>query len=153
MGGDGHGAERYVDEMKKDIASHHMEDRIFFKGTTTDIQSVYSRASILLCPSQHEGWGLAVTEAMSAGLPVVAFKSCAGVNELVEDGYSGFLTDDSISSMAEALEKLMDGDSLRKEMGKNAQKAMEKFSEEKVWNSWFHLIEKVALSKYRGTIQ
>lgn len=151
--GDGHGAERYVDEMKKDIASHHMEDQILFKGTTTDIQSVYSRASILLCPSQHEGWGLAVTEAMSAGLPVVAFKSCAGVNELVEDGYSGFLTDDSTSSMAEALEKLMDGDSLRKEMGKNAQKAMEKFSEEKVWNSWFHLIDKVALSKYRGTIQ
>lgn len=144
--GDGHGAEHYVDEMKKDIASHHMEDRIFFKGTTTDIQSVYGKASILLCPSQHEGWGLAVTEAMSAGLPVVAFKSCAGVNELVEDGCSGFLTDDDISSMAGALEKLMESDDLRKEMGMNARHSMEKFSEEKVWSSWVHLIDKVVES-------
>lgn len=144
--GDGHGAERYVDEMKKDIASHHMEDRIHFMGTTTDIQSVYGKASILICPSQHEGWGLAVTEAMSAGLPVVAFKSCAGVNELVEDGYSGFLTEDDISSMAGALEKLMENDSLRKEMGKNARYSMEKFSEEKVWSTWTHLLDKVVES-------
>lgn len=148
--GDGHGAEHYVDEMKKDIASHHMEDHILFKGTTTDIQSVYCHASILICPSQHEGWGLAVTEAMSAGLPVVAFKSCAGVNELVEDGYSGFLTEDDTSSMANALEKLMESDTLRKEMGINARHSMENFSEEKVWNSWFHLLEKVTVSNHQG---
>ena len=40
----------------------------------------------------------------------------------------------------------MESDDLRKEMGMNARHSMEKFSEEKVWSSWIHLIDKVVES-------
>lgn len=42
-------------------------------------------------PSRFEGFGLAVVEAMAAGLPVVATR-VAGVSEIVADGETGFLT-------------------------------------------------------------
>lgn len=142
--GDSRGSERYLEEMKNDIVAHHMENRVIYKGTTTDIQSVYEKSAILVCPSEHEGWGLAVTEAMSAGLPIVAYKSCAGVNELVEDGYSGLLVDDGVEPLAAGLAELMTNDTLRKTMGTNAHQAMEKFSKDKVWKQWFRLVDRVA---------
>lgn len=141
--GDSHGSGRYLEEMRNDILSHHMENRIIYKGTTADIQSVYEKSAILVCPSEHEGWGLAVTEAMSAGLPIVAYKSCAGVNELVEDGYSGLLVDDGVEPLAAGLAELMTNDTLRKTMGANAHQAMKKFSKDKVWEQWFRLVDRV----------
>lgn len=142
--GDSRGSERYLEEMKNDIVAHHMENRVIYKGTTTDIQSVYEKSAILVCPSEHEGWGLAVTEAMSAGLPIVAYKSCAGVNELVEDGYSGLLVDDGVEPLAAGLVELMANDTLRKTMGANAHQAMKKFSKDKVWEQWFRMVDRVA---------
>lgn len=144
MWGDSHGSERYLKEMKNDIISHHMENRVVYRGTTTDIQSVYEESAILVCPSEHEGWGLVVTEAMSAGLPVVAYKSCAGVNELVEDGHSGILVDDGVEPLAAGLAELMANDTLRKTMGANAHQAMKKFSKDKVWEKWFRLVDRIA---------
>lgn len=144
MWGDSHGSERYLKEMKNDIISHHMENRVVYRGTTTDIQSVYEESAILVCPSEHEGWGLVVTEAMSAGLPVVAYKSCAGVNELVEDGHSGILVDDGVEPLAAGLAELMANDTLRKTMGANAHQAMKKFSKDKVWEKWFRLVDHIA---------
>lgn len=52
--------------------------------------SLLSRASLFILPSYHENLPVAILEAMSMGLPIVA-TPIAGVPELLEDGKNGFL--------------------------------------------------------------
>jgi len=54
------------------------------------VPAVLAAADCLVAPSRFEGFGLAVAEAMAAGLPVVA-SNVNALPELVEDGVSGLL--------------------------------------------------------------
>ena len=60
-------------------------------GHTNAITRAYLAASLLCHPAEHEGWGLAVTEAIAAGVPAVGFADCPGVNQLIRDGENGVL--------------------------------------------------------------
>lgn len=101
--GDGNGENEYTNRLKNLICKLHLEHQVCLRGCTRDVLSVYQRASIFAFPSAHEGFPLAMTEAMSAGLPVVAYRSCPAVNELVRDGESGLLVDDGVDALAEGL--------------------------------------------------
>ena len=55
-----------------------------------DMANRYRQMDLLVMPSVREGFGLAVAEAMSCGLPVVA-SNCSAIPELIDDGKGGFL--------------------------------------------------------------
>ena len=115
--GDENGQARYTKELERLINKLHLQQRIKLCGRTHDVLAVYRRASIFAFPSVFEGFPLAMTEAMSAGLPVVAYRSCPAVNELVKDGETGLLVDDGVDALAEGLKRLMENEELRKQMG------------------------------------
>lgn len=134
---------RYTDALKKLIQSHHLEGRVSFEGDVADVLSVYRRASIFGFPSAYEGFPLAMTEAMSAGLPVVAYESCPAVNELVKHGSNGFLVKDGVKPYAEALEKLMKDAALREKLGRQGREDMKDYEETKIYDRWERLLEEV----------
>ena len=77
----------------------------------------YSRARCFCLPTVQEGFGIVFTEAMAAGLPVVACRAAA-VPEVVRDGETGLLVPPRTpAALAAALERLLDDDRMRKEMG------------------------------------
>jgi len=51
---------------------------------------VLSHASVFVCPSQYEPFGLVNIEAMACGAPVVA-TATGGIPEIVVDGVTGYL--------------------------------------------------------------
>ncbi|WP_443820700.1 glycosyltransferase [Dialister hominis] len=136
--------QKYLSDL---VGKLGLNDRVFFRGVTTDVLSVYLNSDIFAIPSSFEGFGLAMTEAMSAGLPAVGFKSCDAVNEIIRDEVSGFLTDDGPEAYAEALRKLMADPMLRKKMGHAAKLEMEEFSPERVWDEWEKLLSKLVQNK------
>lgn len=83
---------------------------------------------------------MALTEAMSAGLACVGFKSCIAVNELIVDDETGILCDDGVMGFAEGLKKLMQDQEKRIILGVTAKEEMKKFAAEKIWNEWERLI-------------
>lgn len=115
--GDKNGKNDYTKELNVLINKCHLGKRIQLCGQTNEILTVYKRASIFAFPSLKEGFPLAMTEAMSAGLPVVAYRSCPAVNELVQNGKTGLLVDDGVDALAEGLKKLMGNEELREHMG------------------------------------
>ena len=131
---------RYTKRLKSMIQDYHLEDRIFLKGNTSDIVSVYRRAGIFAFPSAYEGFSLAMTEAMSAGIPAVGYKSCPAVNEIIRDGETGFLVDDGADPLAEALARLMEDENLRRQMGAAAKEDMKQYAAENIWNQWEKLM-------------
>ena len=129
------------------ISHYKLSEQAFFRGATDNVLDVYNKAAIFAFPSAYEGFGLALTEAMSAGLPAVGCKSCPAVNELIKDGENGFLCEEGVDAFAQALEKLMSDEKLRKKMGKAAKEDMKQYAPDKIWDMWEKLIEQVAQGK------
>ena len=50
-------------------------------------------AAVLVLPSRHDGWGVVIQEALSAGLPVIATRQTGAAYDLVEEGKNGFLVE------------------------------------------------------------
>lgn len=109
-------------------------------GTTTNIEEVYASADIFCMPSYLEGFPLALTEAMAAGLPAVGLKSCHAVAELIENEKSGLLVDNTKEALAAALERLMNDLTLRKRMGQEARRAMEAYAPDVIFGGWEDLL-------------
>ena len=110
-------------------------------GTTTNIEEVYASADVFCMPSHLEGFPLALTEAMAAGLPAVGLKSCHAVAELIENEKSGLLVDNRKEALAAALERLMNEPTLRKRMGQEARRAMEAYAPDVIWGEWEDLLQ------------
>lgn len=131
----------YYKELQLLIKKHHLENRVFLKGPTNDVPSVLQQGDIFAFPSAYEGFGLALGEAMSMGLPAVGYKSCSAVNELIKDGENGYLCDDGVEPLKIALQKIMKNQQVRIQMGKFAKVSMEKYSSRAIWNEWSRLLE------------
>jgi glycosyltransferase involved in cell wall biosynthesis len=58
--------------------------------TRSDAIALYSGASVFVCPSIYEPFGIINLEAMACGVPVVA-SAVGGIKEVVVDGETGFL--------------------------------------------------------------
>ena len=130
-----------------DISSQTIRTSVFRGGATDNVLDVYNKAAIFAFPSAYEGFPLALTEAMSAGLPAVGCKSCPAVNELIKDGENGFLCENGVDAFAQALEKLMSDEELREKMGQAAKEDMKQYDPDKIWDMWEKLIEQVAQGK------
>lgn len=107
------------------------------------------KTDIFAFPSHHEGFPLALTEAMSCGIPAVGYASCPAVNELISDGETGILCDDGAEALAEALRRLMEDSELRRQYGMAARMAMEAYRPDVVWDQWETLMEKLRQKKVK----
>jgi glycosyltransferase involved in cell wall biosynthesis len=84
-----------------------LERRVLLRGRVPDVNAWFGRASLLVHPARWEGFGLAVLEAMLAGLPVVA-TNVSALPELVVDGETGFLVPpDDPAAIARAIEQAL----------------------------------------------
>ena len=128
-------------EYCKNLINKYALNNIKFCGISNDIASINKTASIFAFPSSYEGFPLALTEAMSIGLPAVGFKNCPAVNELINDGKNGILCEDTIDAFAIGLSELMDNIEKRKQCGAQAKKDMEQYAPEIIWNMWEELIK------------
>ena len=133
----------YYKELESLIKKHHLENKVFLKGTTNNVKDVLVKGDLLAFPSAYEGFSLALTEAMSMGLPAVGYKNCSGLNELIRNGVSGFLCDDGVDDFADKLKTLMENQELRVQMGQAARESMKQYSARKIWDTWEMLLRKV----------
>ena len=132
----------YAKGLEKYIETNHLS-QVHCKGQTKDVASVYANSDIFCLPSRSEGFGLAVGEAMAAGLPCVGIKTCFGVKDLIADGKTGFLTESTAESLAEGLRKLMENPELRQKMGKNGMERIQKYAPNRIWDQWENLMNQV----------
>ena len=133
----------YYKELEYMIKSADLQERVFIKGSTDRVPEKLREADIFAFPSAFEGFGMALAEGMSVGLPSVGYKNCPAVNELIKNGETGFLCDDGVEPLAQVLDKLMGDRELRVQMGKAAKADMAQFAPEKIWNQWEDLMKKV----------
>ncbi|WP_210527758.1 glycosyltransferase [Rubellimicrobium arenae] len=112
-------------------------------GHVPDIKDRYLRSAILAHPAEFEGFGLAPAEALAAGLPVVGFADCSGVNTLVQDQINGLLVPgegDRVANYASALASLMRDGALRARLGAQGPASMSVYAPPIIIDGWEQII-------------
>ena len=131
---------KYTQLIQTEIRKRKLGKNFLIKGVTNNISNILQNASIFAFPSEREGFGLALAEALAMGLPAVGCKDCPAVNSLIQNNSNGFLTDPNPDSFASGLRKLMDSESLRRNYGQKGKEDMKQFAPETIWNTWDKLL-------------
>ena len=131
----------YGEEQDSLLAEiQQMDVNIQVHEATSHIMEKYKESSILLLTSSYEPFGLVLPEAMSCGLPVVAFDCPYGPADIITDGTDGFLIsmnkrDDFVNRVCH----LMDHFDLRIKMGKSGIESSKRYAECCIMPLWKHL--------------
>lgn len=128
------------DNLKKLVNSLNICNCVKFIPFTKEIDKYLKQASIYAMSSRWEGFGLVVTEALEAGLPVVSF-NVSGPKEIL-DGFNcaTIVRQGDIVKFAKALKELMDNYSIRKEYSNNGLKRVKSFYGLSIIEEWNKLI-------------
>lgn len=108
--------ENHFKQLAKEL---NIEDKLFLLGHRYDIGEILKSVDIFIHPSQREGLGIAVIEAMSAGLPLIT-SNVQGMKDYVINEKTGYVVPTfDIAEYKNAIEKLIFSPDFREEIGKN----------------------------------
>ncbi|WP_433927658.1 glycosyltransferase family 4 protein [Sorangium cellulosum] len=101
-------------------ASAFLRARVVVPGVLGDdaLAAELATTDALILPSRLEGYGMVLTEAVRAGVPVLAARAGA-IAEVVQDGAEALLWDDA-EGLARALSRFLDDAALRSSMSRAA---------------------------------
>ena len=99
-------------------------------------------SSIYLMTSFTESFGIVLIEAMSHGVPCIAYDSAEGAREIINSGENGYLIKNrNIDAMLMKLEDLIKNEDERIRVGKQARESVKKYDSKIVSEEWITLIE------------
>ena len=104
-----------------------------------------NQADISFQPSRREGFGLSILEAMACGKPVVS-SNVSAIPEVLEHEKGGYLCEpDSVDQLVNAIRKLAQSQTLRRQMGQFNRRAVEeRFTLDQMARAYHALYQTVA---------
>lgn len=107
-----------------------------------EISLYYKIADIFLMPSRYEGMSNAVLEAAASGLPIVGY-NIPGNNELINDGYNGFLVDiNNFALFKSRVLMLLQNPDMRIKMGANSLDIAKRFQWDDISEKYLDFLKK-----------
>lgn len=98
-----------------------LRDRVTFHGAIRDARQAYRSIDVLVLPSQSEGFGLVLIEAMASGVPVVG-TDVDGIRDVVSADQNGLLVPHGRpDQIAAAIQRIMNEPGLRNSLVAKAQ--------------------------------
>lgn len=121
----GEGAMR--EALEKQIAASQLQDFVTLHGICKNVFPELNKSDIFILPSLTEASPISIIEAMGTGLPIIA-ANVGGIPDMITDGVDGLLIEPNAQALADAIEKLINDDALRKSLGENAKQSVNRFS-------------------------
>ena len=127
-------------EIERFAAKEGLDAGVDFLGFTTDIPGFLHGLDLFVLSSRTEGLGIAILEAMAAGVPVVA-SATGGIPEIVEDRVTGRLFEPGDpSSLRDVIVEVVQDSGTRRRTVRNAGKmVMDRFSVERLCDEYFEV--------------
>ena len=122
----------YITELQQYIEKHKLQNKVTILPNVDfdDLPTLYQSASIFIYPSQYEGFGIPIVEALQSGLPVIAAKgSC-----LEESGGPGscYVSQNDEAELAEQIKRIANYNNLRTKMIEDGKAYATCFSEDAI---------------------
>jgi glycosyltransferase involved in cell wall biosynthesis len=114
------GEGEYREALRQQVEALRLHDTVQFLGFVDDVYRLLATCDAFVLPSQTEGMPIAVLEAMSFGVPIVA--SCVGsIPDIARRDREAVLVEPSDEQeLTEALRRVLRDGALRRQLGTNA---------------------------------
>ena len=142
--GDNSQLREFSDQYKEALANN-TKAYATLSGKVPDFEAELSQVDIYISNSYHEGFGVPIIEAEAHSLPILARRGTA-MDELVKDGYNGYLFSD-INEVPELIGKIMKD---YKRFSFNAWKHSQNFTYERFKRRYLKIIERYKRIKNNG---
>jgi glycosyltransferase involved in cell wall biosynthesis len=106
------------------IDAHGLRERVLLHGEQDEagLRALHAKADAFVLPSFHEGYGMALAEALAHGLPVISTRAGA-IPDTVPDAAGMLVTPGDVVELRAALQRLMDDAAWRAQLGAGARAA------------------------------
>ncbi len=113
----------YEEQLKKTVSKKKCDDSVIFYGYANFDETIcfYKIAKVFVFPSKTETQGLVTTEAMLAGLPVVAIGSL-GTIDIMQGNNGGFMVKDDVAEFSQKVKLLLENEAVYKTKSEEAVK-------------------------------
>ena len=139
------GNDKSVDQLKALCSARKVSQNFEFAGwkSQQDLLGYYQQAIVFAMPSLTEALGVTFLEAMAAGVPVIG-TNVGGIPEIIQNGSNGLLVPvESPDYLAEAINRLLEEESLRKQLTENALATLDQFDVPGMMECTFRLYREV----------
>ncbi|MEU0569781.1 glycosyltransferase [Nonomuraea sp. NPDC005983] len=110
-------------------------------GPSRDVGAELDDASVFVLSSRHEGFPMTILEALSKGVPVVAFDCPHGPGEIITHGHDGLLVPRrDVAALAAAIGVLLDNEDERHMMGTAALATSKQYDPDVIGRRWTELL-------------
>lgn len=114
-------------ELKRLVGVFGLDEKFTWLDWLDDIEPLLAACDLFVSPSHSESFGLAILDAMAAGVAVVA-TATDGAKELIDDADALVAVKDPLA-LAAAIRRLLDDEGKRRKLGANLRStAREKFN-------------------------
>lgn len=113
-------------KLKKKVDDENIRD-VVFTGSRDDVENIIPSCDVLILPSFSESFGLVLIEALSCGKPVIG-SNVGGITEIITDDVGLLVDPNKISSIAGAIDKMINDDEFRNGLAANARNRALDFS-------------------------
>jgi glycosyltransferase involved in cell wall biosynthesis len=118
------------------------------RGVSRQLDQVFSQASMYVLSSRKEGLPMVLLEAMTAGLPPVAFDCPTGPAEVIRDGCNGLLIPpQNPAALADGITALIEDPDRRRALGSAARESSVAYSMPVVRAAWEELFTELAAAR------
>ena len=114
-------------KLNKKVDEDNIRD-VIFTGSRDDVENIIPGCDVLVLPSFSESFGLVLIEALACGKPVIG-SDVGGISEIINDDVGLLVNPKKVSSIAKAIDKIINDDSLRLALSMNARNRARDFSE------------------------
>ena len=133
-----------IDNLSKLVKKLNLEKQVILTGykNKKEIEKYMLESSIFLMASVSEGLPMVLLEAMSYGLPCIAYETASGTNDIIKNNINGYIINNrDEDEYIEKLKELMNNNNLRKKMGESAKNTSIEFSKEKIVEIWLNILK------------
>ena len=116
----------YETDLRKLAEGLDVADHVHFLGYRNDISEICNCADLFVFMSHQEGLPVALMEAMACGLPAVCL-NIRGNTDLIEDGITGLLANNTPEEVAESISEMKNDTALRNRVASAALQKIKQF--------------------------
>lgn len=136
----GEGAER--DRLERLRDKLNLSDSVEFPGRVPDPSHYYRRAGLFVQSSRFEGFGIALVEAMSYGIPVISTDCPTGPGEIITSDSEGVLVPpEDPEKLGCAILELVNDARKRKKLAAGAARRADDFNANRILGKWDAILE------------